>query len=414
MEYSINTLDNNNKEILPYDFDEQFRLANEWEKRTGKKLIRISDWNSNPNDVILPISIVHSAIEDSLLSLTQYAETAKLIETSIHIQQCLKLFYKVAFDSHVCTHLFGNTTQAIFGVMYALKKIIAKPKILFIHPSYYSALETACFLDIPVIEMWRKRKEQFVFDFENIDSLRKKYLINIIFLTDPVYSAGIHINDVEWATLVNYCDHEGIWIVIDMAFSGLSWSMEDVWIDRIRLLRANYKKCIIIDSPAKRLFTNNIKMAIVFANAKIVKVLQEFADSQLGNLTGVQLAFAKNLFIKKNKNELESICCSNAKKASANFEYIQGIVSDSEHVFFEKPVTGFHALVFSKHITGESVDVMSTCYRWVTQLETLAIPTNDFRFHIGDEFGMRVNLMRSTKDYNHIIEWIAKNGMLTK
>jgi aspartate/methionine/tyrosine aminotransferase len=414
MKSPINLLNNNCKGVLPYDFDQQFRLAYQWEKRTGKTLLRISDWNSNPKDVILPISIIHSAIEDSLLSLTQYAETAKLIETSIHIQQCLKLVYNVAFDSHVCTHLFGNTTQAIFGVMYALKKLIVKPKILFIHPSYYSATETAYFLDIPVVEMWRKRREQFDFDFEKIDFLRKKHLVNIIFLTDPVYSAGVRMNDAEWDILVNYCDREGIWIVIDMAFSGLSWNTRDVWIDRIQLLRANYKKCIILDSPAKRLFTNNIKIAIVFANAKIVKVLQELADSQLGNLTGIQLAFAKRLFNQQNKSELESICYSNAKKACTNFEYIQAIVSDSDHVFFEKPVAGFHALVFSKHITGESVDVMSTCYRWVTELETLAIPTNDFRFHVSDEFGIRLNLMRSIKEYKHIIEWIAKNGMLTK
>lgn len=399
--------------LTPYDFDEQFRLAHSWEKATGKTLLRISDWNSNPDEVVVPMRIIHSAIDESLLSLTRYAETARLVETSIGIQQGLQFGYDVVFDSHVRTHLFGNTTQAIFGVMYAMKKIVTEPKVLFIHPSYYSAMDTASLLGIPVIEMWRKRRDHFAFDFEKIDKIRRTHAINVIFLTDPVYSAGVRMSDDQWAALVNYCDREGIWIVVDMAFSGLSWVTNDVWIDRTQLMRANYRRSILIDSPAKRLFTNNIKIAVVFADAVIIKVLEEFADSQIGNLTGIQMFFAKRLFEKQNRHELEFICSSNAKRACANFEYIQGIVGDSEQVFFEKPVGGFHALVFSRHSVGGTVDVMNSCQRWVTELETLAIPTNDFRFDASDEFGIRVNLMRSPQNYEHVIKWIAANGMLT-
>lgn len=395
-----------------YDFDEQFRRAHAWEKATGKTLFRISDWNSKPDEVTVPLRIINNAIEESIHSITYYAETEQIIRTSNDIQKGLVSGYDVAFAPHVRTHLFGNTTQAIFGVMFAIRKIVTNPKILFIHPSYYSAMETSSLLGIPVIEMWRKRRDQFVIDIEKIDKIRKAQSINVIFLTDPVYSAGVCMCNEEWNVLVNYCEHEGIWIVLDMAFSGLSWLDDGVWIDRIKLMRANYKKSILIDSPSKRLFINNIKIAVVFADVQIINALQEFQDSQLGNLAGLQLYLAKRLFEKQNKDELEVICKSNADRAYENFLYIQGIVSNSDHVFFEKPNGGFHALAFSINSIGENVDVMNTCQRWVTELETLAIPINDFRFDTSDEFGVRVNLMITPQRYEHIIKWIATNGML--
>ena len=397
----------------PYSFEVQFELAEVWEKANNKPLLRISDWNSDPNEVRVPYAIIRRAINEALGSTTRYAETAVLIETCDEIQQDLVKGYGISFDKNARIHLFGNATQAIFGVMYGLKQAMSEPRALIIHPSYYSVQDSASQCGIPIFEMWRKKREAFEINLEQLEQFRRQHAINIVILTDPVYSAGTYMNDVQWNDLINYCRTHDIWLVVDMAFSGLSWTdASKVWIDCGRLRRGSYRGVILIDSPAKRLFTNNLKIGLVVADLKIVERLRDFSDWHLGNLTGLQVSFARNLFSPENRNDIETICTINANRACANFQQLETIVDGSKMVSLLRPDSGFYTLLFARGIISRDVDAMKACHRLVTDLATLAIPTNDFFFDWDDEFGIRLNLMCSPRKWEHVIKYIAVHGIL--
>lgn len=396
----------------PYSFEEQFELAERWEKENNVTLFRISDWNVEPDSVDIPLSIIHEATSHALDSITRYPETSLLVATCEEIQDSLKYAYSISFDPHARTHLFANATQAILGVMYSLKEIVPHPKALIIHPSYYSAQEAALLCGIPFIEMWRLKREDFRIDFQILDDHRKQHDINILYLTDPAYSAGISINQLEWEQLMAYCKEWDLWLVIDMAFSGLSWSNPNkAWIDAEKLTRHYYRKAILIDAPSKRLFTNNVKLGLVFADASVTDRLRDFSDWFLGNVTGLQLAFAKLIFDRSNKLELERICYVNSVRAKKHFTYMKYITAQSTKVSTIIPDSGFHALLFAKDVPSHSVNAMDVCMNLVTNYLTLAIPTNDFFYHPEDEFGIRLNLMSRPSKWEHFVRYVADKGL---
>src|SRR5580765_1726291 len=74
---------------------------------------------------------------------------------------------------------------------------------------------------------------------------------------------------------------------------------------------------------AKRLFTNNMKVAIVFARHDVISYLQRFSDHHIGNISWFQLAFAKRLFASINRQTLEDICKTNADRAKAHFAALE-------------------------------------------------------------------------------------------
>jgi bifunctional pyridoxal-dependent enzyme with beta-cystathionase and maltose regulon repressor activities len=88
-----------------------------------------------------------------------------------------------------------------------------------------------------------KIERKFYIDIDLIDKLRLRYKTNILILTDPVYSCGKSLDDNDFSQLIDYCMYHGIWIVVDMAFGGLSWSDENIiWVDINKWTRNNYQK----------------------------------------------------------------------------------------------------------------------------------------------------------------------------
>lgn len=398
----------NNQKLSDYDFEKHFTFAKSWEQTNEKSLFRISDWNADPNDVNTPDTIIQQAVEESLKNVTKYAETKLLINACHSIQDSLESVYQITLSNNSHIHLFGNATQAIFGVLCGLKQLIKKPSALIINPSYYSVQDSATLFEIPTVELNRKMKENFKIDIQQIDKLHKQHKINIIILTDPVYSCGLCITENYFNDIVDYCKSNNIWLVIDNAFSCLSWTDESkIWLDKTMLTKCDFNKAIVIDSPSKRLFTNNMKIGIVVANIELIQKLRGFSDSHIGNISGLQLAFAKAIFTEDNKSTVENICKANATRAKNNFNEIEKYFSNSKLVSLVKPDSGFHCVLKSTNETIRQTNAMKVCERLITEYSTLAIPTNDFYYDLDDNFGIRINLMTSPSKSQYVMEQLS-------
>lgn len=171
-------------------------------------------------------------------------------------------------------------------------------------------------------------------------------------------------------------------------------------------------KTIVIDSPSKRLFTNNMKIGLVHAGIEVIEILRELSDSHIGNITGLQVAFAKSLFKRENKQYIENICKVNIKNAIETFQDIHSMTNSSNKILLAKPDTGFHAILYAKSQISRNIDSTNVCKRIITNYETLAIPTNDFGYDLDDDFGIRLNLMASLIKSKHIIKKFAEEGIL--
>jgi aspartate/methionine/tyrosine aminotransferase len=235
--------------------------------------------------------------------------------------------------------------------------------------------------------------------------------MNALFVTDPVYSAGINLQADQWTDLLSYCRKNDLWLIVDMAFSCLSWNGDNAWLEVDRLTRANHPRVIIIDSPAKRLFTNNMKFAFVLAPNEIVEYLVGFMDSFLGNISASQINLAELCYDGSSRSCIESVCRSNSSKFLANFDGMNHVVGNSDKAFLLRPESGFHALLFDSSRKSHSVDVMATCTYWMSNLNLLAVPTHDFRFHPDDNIGLRINLTRDASTVAPFLRHFATNGL---
>lgn len=398
-------------ERFGYSFEIQFEEAATWEAERGMTLERISDWNVPPGCVDVPHVLIEEAFQQSLLGTTNYAETAQLISCADAIRTSLVGAYGIELPASRQVHVFGNATQAITGVIYALREQLGHPRLLLVHPSYYCVQDAARLCGVETWGVFRRADQGFALDFERLAKLVRSKQVNVLCITDPVYSVGLALSEPEWSELVGFCDREGLWLVLDNAFGGLSWrDRESAWIQPARL-STTYEKLVLIDAPSKRLFVNNVKFGLVFAHAGIVQRLQEFTDWHLGNLTGLQLGFAESVFRGDHRDLIEGMCRTNANRAERTFRTLESIVAESPHLHAPRPTSGFYTTVYARATRLSDLDVMGACRAWIDRYRALVVPNADFNPAETDEFGVRINLMRPVASWSHAIAHAAQHGM---
>lgn len=396
----------------PYDFKQHTDNARAWERSTTSQLFRISDWNCRRDDIELPVTLLEESAQAAMSCITRYADTASSIAVGEEICGWLRDETKAALPADSTVHLFANATQALFAVVHALRKMVATPHVLLVHPSYYAVHDMLQYFDTPTSSDWRRLSEGAAVSIDRIEWLRLKHRFNIVWITEPTYSSGFKLSQRNWENLVAYCAYHELWLVIDMAFGGLTWLDDSTrWLDAPKLSRCGYERCVVIDSPSKRLFTNNLKLALVHGSKLISDSLEKFSDSFCGNLTGMQQAFARALFEPKNRLQLEQICSRNVETVRRNFEVLRQLTERSQTLSVVEPDSGFHTMIFARGLRSKDIDSMSVCWRLVRDHGVYALPTNDYYYHEDDPFGIRINLTMRPSLWHAFVSEVAVEGL---
>lgn len=396
----------------PYDFKKHTDNAISWERSTASHLFRISDWNCHKDDIELPVTLLEESARTAMSCITRYADTASSIAVGEEICGWLRGETKSALPADSAVHLFANATQALFAVVHALQELVAAPHVLLVHPSYYAVHDMLQHFDTPTSSDWRRLSEGAAVSIERIEHLRLKRQFNVVWITEPTYSSGFKLSQRNWEELVAYCAQNELWLVVDMAFGGLTWMDESTrWLDAPKLSRCGYKRCVVIDSPSKRLFTNNLKLALVHGSKLMSDSLEKFSDSFCGGLTGIQQAFAHALFDPKNQQLLEQICNRNVETVRRNFEVLRQFTERSQTLSVVQPDSGFHTMIFARGSRSKYIDSMSVCRRLVRDHGVYALPTNDYYYHEDDPFGIRINLTMRPSRWHAVVSELAVAGL---
>jgi aspartate/methionine/tyrosine aminotransferase len=396
--------------VEKYNFETHIGNAHAWEARNLSTTRKLSDWNCGRDDPRVPTAILEAASQRALQNLTTYTETASTIKLGRQILDRLRSMPNTSFAENAAVHLYGNATQALFASLYAIRESLHEPKFLLIHPSYYATHDALNTLRLPYSQHWRKLTNSGEIDLVELDILWRKLGFDVILLTDPMYSTGIELSQVNFERTVAFARERDLWIMIDSAFSGLTWSDPTRrWLDLPKLQRCGYAKCILIDSPSKRLFTNNLKLGMVHCSDLLSQHLEKVSDSFTGNITGVQAAFTDSIFGLENQDQLQSICDDNVEKIIRNYEHLIELVNDSEHLHFIRPHSGFHTMLFSRGVETGSADAMAAC-AWLLEHGVFALPTNDYYYHDNDPFGFRLNLMKAPLGWQDIVVLLAQTS----
>jgi len=397
--------------MKPYDFHLHIENAKNWESKTGRVLGKLSDWNCGRFDPETPVSLLEEAFTYAVETFTTYTETSITLQLGDAILADLHSNPESCFNANSALHLYGNATQALFASIYAIRESVQNLKFLVVHPSYYANHDSLKALQVPYHEYWRTLSVNGHVDLNNLRLFKEKNEFNAILITDPMYSTGIELTDENLKEILDFAETHDIWIIIDSSFSGLSWeNPKKRWLDFIKIGRNGYKKCLVVDSPSKRLFTNNLKIGMVHCDKSVSHHLEKFSDSFVGNITGIQHNFFKRVFIQANKEKIEAICTNNTRKIIDNYEYLLSIAHGSSHIYFIRPDAGFHTMIFFKGLQTGTFNSMSFCEGLVNQ-GVFALPTNDYYYASSDPFGVRINLINSPRKWERLIRQFAEKGI---
>lgn len=242
-------------------------------------------------------------------------------------------------DNAKCA-LFNNSTSAIATTIMSLKAMNYK-SIYLIQPSYFSVYEYLSILGFDIICVNYKYDGGYHIPFELIEKD-----VDLVWITQPVFSTGTYIPDEEIITLIN----EFKFVIID-------YSMSNV-INYTTPSLINYNKTICIFSPQKPVSMNGIKFSYVLCNEDIAKRLQDWCDVISGSLSS-SCILAIYHFLSSNY-----VLCSNEHKTFIN----------KSHKEIDKIISGSGNLLTK---CGHSVD---------NTYETLTINSISYREDINYDF----------------------------
>lgn len=246
------------KDIQHYRKIDKIRsIEKEVEGANGKKLFDISNWNSGEKYKSGLMKVMElgnvSNFFDYSYSYSMNPEIIKsLTNKHDYVEQCA---------------IFHSATSAIASICAVLKQLDIN-RICIITPSYFSAYESFCAFDFDVISLFYDYYDGYYhIPFDEI----KKNNVDAIWITQPVFSTGMYIDNKEICNISNNCK----FLICDACMCP---------VDRISSLDLDYDKSFVILSPHKTISINGIKFSYVLCNTKNRQLLEDWGDVISGGL----------------------------------------------------------------------------------------------------------------------------------
>lgn len=284
------------------------------------KAIFLSNWDAELQTINIPNFDENNQLTDKCTIGSYYYWTDEL-NYKLYYQKYFQRMFNIPLDKN--NFIIGNNgSSSIMLSLMALKEL-GLNKVLAFTPIYFSALNLFELLNYHIYRFDLDIENDFSIDVKYLEQIIIKNNIEILFITDPIFSSGIEILPKTYASIFDVCKKHDIWIVIDYIYGGMSWSNDNYIIDdKIAYIISNYSRHIIVESIAKRLFINGIKTATIFSESQIIKKIARLSICTVGSMCFMQLETLKNLYDFKNSNVLNTLIKENTTIASRRFNKI--------------------------------------------------------------------------------------------
>jgi aspartate/methionine/tyrosine aminotransferase len=388
--------------MKPYNIFEHLRAADLYTLHHGKEPFFLSDWNNNSSEVVIPTKLLELAHNNALLHITKYTETHIVRGIMEEHKRLLRGTFGIDLKEHLGL-VFGNATAALSIFLQSLRAIEPNLSIGTVSPSYYSIDNVCNTLSIPVKRFFLEHCESFLPDMNRLREFIEETSVRCLVLTNPVYCAGCIIPDETIKDILSLCEENGVWVLIDTAFSGLNWTDAS----KISLngslisLVCSFKNAILIDSPTKRLFLNGLKLGIAYGPEIIIEKMRHLSDCMLGNITREQICLLRLLYSTEHRGYLEEVCFANMGVAKSTYQSLTKVIPVSAEL--TKPDCGIHCMIFSRSLACHRVDSLSTSLAILAECGVVALPVTDFNYSSISPFGVRVNLLKDVSILSHYL-----------
>jgi aspartate/methionine/tyrosine aminotransferase len=369
-----------------------------YERNRGIPLARVSDWNSSPKDVSVPFPMYMEAFEKSLATITKYPD----VDQTKNICEQIRLTLLSKAITTEKLHIFGSATQAINMLFFALSVKNPGARVIILNPSYFSIKNSAETFGLMTETIYRSSSNGFQFPTAEIEAVRLKYGADIkqkvcaIAITEPIYSSGVKQHSASLQAFAKYCGDNDLLLIIDGAFSGLSWEGDYTWQDLDLLSLLKHKHVALVDSISKSLFILNTKVGILYGPQWLVEIAESGISWISGNITALQQQLVASVFSRSCEPDITRSCRQNIEHFKNRFAHLERLAVDSPYRLL-RPDSGYHTMAVRADCTIGSVDVMGWS-RHLIEKGVYALPGHAFGYSNEDRFCFRISLARRHDD----------------
>jgi aspartate/methionine/tyrosine aminotransferase len=376
MEYSLSWLE---KEYLTY-------VNNQ-----SNKPFFLSDYNVNTKRIAYPENIIKTAFLASEKKSNYYSYVDGNDSIKGHILRQLRNYDNTSLTfENIAINL--NSTNSIYLTLVSLEKLNHE-RFLVVTPTYYTVLDTLKQLKKDITYFHLLDEENFEIDIELLRNTLISQYIEVLVITDPIYSAGIELTNCDVTSIVNVCNELDICLMYDYTLGGNLWGDYNYlmnWNKYVEITKLN--KFIIIDSLSKKLFINGIKHSYIIASSCLVEEIEDLFYSVSGGFCNVQIELFSELFKPQNSNVLSVILNENAQIAARNFRLLRSLLADTNYMVYPTN-SGYFTILTIKDKKIKDVDVQMITKHLLHQYDIYAYPNTTLSYYLENKFGFRVNLL---------------------
>jgi aspartate/methionine/tyrosine aminotransferase len=390
-------------ELIDYSSKWVFELLNEYKKTTDNYYYFVSDWNVTDHEIGYPFKLIDRAANETKELSIKYLFVEDQQDLKSLVRQLLN---ESNFEINLSEiSIVGSATSALYATLLSLHKL-GITKYLIFTPVYFSILETLKDFGADIYYFHLRDIDGFKIDNTVLAKTIDLYNIQAVIITDPLYSCGIGIPDSDLSAIAQLSVEKGFYLVDDSSLGGLVWTKEHqdlIPVDKLKVASST-KRLVFIDSLSKKLLVNGIKSALIIGNSTLISVIEKTINQFYGGFNSIQLSMVKELYLPKNRVDLEEILNEQIENIVNNFELLESILRDSDYYAYPTD-SGFFTIVAHKYLTMKELDVKGIIRKFLFDEQVFALPSFYFCFHAENKFGFRVNLLLNP---HHLMPAILK------
>lgn len=282
--------------------------------------------------------------------------------------------------------IVSNCTSASFLCLYYIYLERSKINALILAPTYFSYIKVLQDFNSNIFYIDCYNNKALL---TNILEYIKKYEINTIIITEPLFGTGVSLARDIYNKISRICENNDIYFLIDYSYGGMRWNDYNCEQDNYFIDLTKHSHTILVESICKRIFLNGIKHGIIIADASIIKTIEKISVYSLGCLSEQQILLYKQLYKVENRNYIINTINNNNLYYKHNYQLILTLLSGSPFRI-SKCNSGYFCLIgIPKTVNSENLLIAK---RILDDTNILTIPHDRYIFNNTNFYYFRVNL----------------------
>ena len=375
----------------------------------GKEPFFISGWDIDNENVVFPETLIKSALSFPYAESMEYNFSEDLHHLKLMISKYILEYEKIdLIEDEICiTH---NATSSIYLTLYSLILGGCKNFMIFT-PVYFSILHTINDFNCNLFYFHLKNQDQFYIDLDLLFSQIVLNNIDVLVITDPIYSTSILIPDDVFSEIINRCKKANIWIVVDSTLGGINWNEEIIrnFSKKKMDILKNIEKKVIISSFPKNLFLNGLKYSLAVGNKDIMIKIEDLSCKVSGSFCTPQLNLIKIIYDDSNYSFIQHIATKNLEKIKNNYSILEASLLGTDWEVCSSN-SGYFTMIYNVNYKIYEIDSQLFVKEILENHDIRILPSEYFNFQYQNLYGIRINLLKDIKSFLPIlIDSIDKN-----